>query len=70
MTERIMADPDRFPTVEPDDRRAKKIREVDRLRGVPASRTIEMGFGLMMFARRLREAAEHERPDEDRRTVR
>jgi hypothetical protein len=49
-------------TVDPEDRLAKKLREAQRLRDVAPGTSLEMGFGLMAFARELSEAAERARP--------
>ena len=48
--------------MDPDDRVAKKIREARRLQGVPPAQTLEMGFGMMAFARDFAEAADRARP--------
>lgn len=39
------------------ERRLKKRREAERLRGVPPERTLEMGFSLTNFGRDLAAAA-------------
>lgn len=51
-----------YPDVDPDDRVAKKIREARALHDVPPERTLEMGFGMMVFAREFSEAADRARP--------
>lgn len=42
-------------------RRLKKRREAERLRDVPPERTLEMGFEMMEFVRKLAKAADDAR---------
>jgi len=44
--------------MEQDDRLVKKRREAERLRDVPASETLAMGFSLVRFARKIQAATD------------
>lgn len=56
-----MRPPGPFPTVDPAARLQKKLREARLLRDVSPEDSLEMGFQMIRFARRLAEATDRAR---------